>query len=99
MAKKKFHTKKKMTIPLAIVAGFAAPASVVWPIARTGDIGGAIKATGKIMTGWDSDNNRWDMNLFKRGALPVAIGFGIHKLAGKFGVNRALASTGLPFRI
>jgi len=31
------------------------------------------------------------------GLMPLAVGVLVHKVAGRLGINRAIASTGIPF--
>lgn len=91
---------KKTTIPLAVVAGFAPLAVDTINTVRDPNQG-----FGQIphVLGWHLLGiNTWDNNKFEFGRLvkgwsPIIAGIVAHKLAGKFGVNRMLASAGVPF--
>lgn len=48
------------------------------------------------MLGYNPDTKVWAIGNAKLGIIPLVVGIGIHKLAGKFGINRALANAGIP---
>ncbi len=95
MAKKRNGNKKRgMTIPIAVVAGFA---PLVGNVLSTP---GGIEPKGwmltQAMTGFDTRTREfWLPNLWK-GAFPILIGIFAHKVASRLGVNRALAGAGIP---
>jgi hypothetical protein len=86
---------RKMTIPLAVVAGFAPPATYLWS-QRSGGIGNVGNEMGKIFTGWDGYSHTWNANYLKWGLLPIGIGVVVHKVSNMLGVNRQLAAMGIP---
>lgn len=91
--------KPKMTIPVAVIAGFA-PLGVnaaIW-VRDLGWTKGLGTAAGTL-TGYDYATGKWNMALMRFGALPIFIGVIVHKLANRFGLNRQLARTGLPIRL
>jgi hypothetical protein len=45
----------------------------------------------KHMTGFDTESGKWSWNEFSRGGGPLLLGFLVHKLATKLGINRALS--------
>ena len=47
-------------------------------------------------TGWSFVNNQWYGDNLMRGLLPLAIGLGLHFVASKLGVNRALGRARVP---
>lgn len=100
MAKKKATRRRRN--------GFTIPVAMAFPILTVGtDYVEDIQSmgfkeatrwlTGKL-TGYYAQPNwpDWRAKHMKHAALPIAVGFGIHWLAGKFGINRALARTGIP---
>jgi hypothetical protein len=102
MARKRtMHHKKKFTLPLAIVAGFAGG-----PVASTvnqanrygGDYMKAILWEGGSLVGYDTENSRYAgiSQMQKAGYLPLAVGFLVHFAAQKFGINRMIARAGIP---
>jgi hypothetical protein len=100
--KRKIHSKKKFTLPLAIVAGF-----VGGPVAATinqknrysGDWGRAILWEAGSLGGYDTENSVYAGigQMKKAGYIPLAVGFGVHWMASKFGVNKMIARAGIPF--
>jgi len=97
MAKKKSKRRSRPTIPLAVVAGFAAPARIIYRESLANGIEGGAAATGRIFTGYDSTRGVWDFRQLQFGFAPVLVGFGIHKLASLVGINRALGAARIPF--
>ena len=97
MAKKKTKRRARPTIPLAVVAGFMAPARIIYRESLSNGIEGGVAATGRIFTGYDSTRGVWDFRQLQFGFGPVLMGFGIHKVATMLGVNRALGAARIPF--
>lgn len=93
--------RPKMTIPLAVVAGFAPVATSTYTHGRQYGITGpegAVSEFSRTMIGIDPNNmnagfQAWRM---KWGLLPVVIGLVVHKAAGYFGINRMIAKAGVP---
>lgn len=102
--KKRWYHKPKMTIPLAIVAGFIPGVSNVVTHFKNDGIEGAGAEASRIFLGYAS-TNKYGYNdkigfhpyLLKYGTLPVVAGFMAHWLiGGKLGVNRMLGRMGIP---
>jgi len=87
--------KTKLTIPVALVAGMLPGAWRLW--AHRQDFSTITNEAGRIYLGYDSWTGSWDFGTLRFGTLPIAIGYGVHFLAQKLGINRAIARTGLPF--
>lgn len=88
---------KKMTLPLAVVAGLL-PGGVA--VVETGSKSGwmmGARTAGLIYTGYDYTTGKFSLANMRLGLMPLAVGVGIHKLAGMLGINRAIAATGIPF--
>jgi hypothetical protein len=94
---KRHHSKAKMTIPLAIVAGFVPLASNAWTRFQREGIAGLGRELPADLIGIDPTSGVWNMKWLMRGTVPILGGFVIHKLAGKLGINRALGKAGIPF--
>ena len=94
---KRFSRKSKMTIPLSIVAGFAVPAAkLASDYTKYKDINVTTRQLGQFFTGYDWTSGAWSSQSLKFGLMPVLAGFMVHKLAGRFGINRALGAAGIP---
>lgn len=87
---------KKMTIPLALVAGMAPITLGTINYIRGGgsDVGGYFTSR---MIGFQPWDGKWSFTKFKQGGLPIIVGLAIHKIASRLGINRAIASAGIPF--
>jgi len=84
-----------MTIPVAVVAGFALPVSRSFGVYGTHGFNGVANELMKSFTGYANDGT-WDFQRLKFGTLPVVLGITVHKVMSALGVNRLLASTGIP---
>lgn len=101
MAKKKNGRRRKngFTIPVALVA------PLIWPIQKayhiyteTGSFESGIRNYFAYYTGWTGNPaSSWEPSYLKYGLAPLAMGFVAHKVAQKAGINRMLASAGVPF--
>lgn len=87
---------KKMTFPLAVIAGIAPGVSAVVTTATSAGWQQAARTAGFIYTGYDYTTNKWSLRNMQLGLMPLAVGVIIHKVAGMLGINRALAATGIP---
>lgn len=94
--KAKQHHKKSFTLPLAVLAGFAPPLMRAADAWKAGSWTDGVKRLGMDMTGFDS-TGKFSVGNLQYGLLPVTVGIVVHKLASTFGINRALASAGIPF--
>jgi hypothetical protein len=95
---------KKTTISLAVLAGFAPTAAFALEGFRVGgDQGGLTEAAHRItmrLTGYEWKGGGWHAGELFKGLGPLLLGAGVHKLANRFGINRMIASAGIPlFRI
>lgn len=89
---------KSMTIPLAPLAGLAVGMLPVAQSLMAGKADSAMSSLVYAYTGWRTWDNTWSWRGLERGLLPLAVGAIVHKvIGGKLGVNRALASAGVPF--
>jgi len=91
--------KRKLNIPLALVAGVAA--GVADPIQRVlnGNISGALRHLAMHYTGIDPETGSFKLDNLKIGLLPLVAGVLVHKFVGgsPLNVNKALANAGVPF--
>jgi len=97
MAKKKKRRSRQLTVPLSMVAGFT-------PLIASGVRGWqaeTFRGAGKEMlyglTGYDIDTHQFNQAFMWNGTYPILLGTIIHKVAGRLGVNRMIAATGIPF--
>lgn len=93
----KRRSSSGLTIPIAVVGGLIPP---TMSIASKFPVGGlplmGIEAS-RILTGYDPNTGEWNWRWLKVGLLPIALGALVHRfVGGKLGVNRALASAGIP---
>jgi len=96
----KRHSKAGMTIPLAVVAGFAPLAlGEIGAVRRAlaGDTAGAAQQAVIYATGYNTDTKSFHWPTFMGSYGPILAGMVVHKLAGRLGVNRALGKAGVPF--
>ncbi len=92
--RRSFRRAKKMTIPMAVVGGFVPTALGVW--SRRSD---ATEIGNFLQRGWtgiEPGTGKFNMANLRLGAFPVLAGFLVHMIAGKLGVNRAIARAGIP---
>jgi len=92
------HRSKKMTIPIAPLAGIMGAPGVGYAVNAA--IAGSYEEMFrniKSLVGVDG-NGRFDFNLLKINMTPIVAGLAVHKLVGgKLGVNRALAAAKIPY--
>lgn len=91
--KKKSHRKRRLTIPLALAAGFA-PGAVV--LSRQKSLEAAGKEASRIYLGWDVDKGDFWARRLQKGLFPIFAGALVHRAANMVGINRALAAAGVP---
>jgi len=93
---------KHMTIPLAVLAGFTPIALDVLelPLKNPGDIANWKEGANRLVMGFTSYDPRTKtfghFDYLAKGLGLVLLGMAAHKVANKMGVNRMLASTGIP---
>jgi hypothetical protein len=104
MAKKqKVRRSKQFSIPLAIVSGFAPLVYTTYKHTQWNGFGGeegGMDVFVRSLTGFSPNTAYGKVWEFKRmlwGAIPILGGFMVHKIAGRIGINRAIASAGIPF--
>ena len=95
--KKKSRNHKKLTIPVAVLAGFLPGATASISDFSTYGMKGAGVMIARRYIGFDSKSNRFIPSLMWGGTFPLLLGLIVHKAAGMLGVNRALAYAGIPF--
>lgn len=88
------HHRRGFTLPLAVVAGFSPAVVDLW--SHRSSLTTLGQETAKIFTGWDTATSTFHIDYLKTGLLPVVLGVGAHKLASLLGINRMIASTGIP---
>jgi len=104
--KSKSKRRKSTTIPIAVLLG--ASAGLINPIARAASgqaswdwaVRDAVANYTGVVTGYDSSGNfvsYFSFDKLKQGLLPLFVGTGVHILASKLGVNRALGRAKVPF--
>lgn len=92
---KKRSSRRKLTIPLAIVGGLTPVVVGVYNRRSSGAEMAAYLQKG--FTGVDPSTGSFNLANLRLGMVPVLSGVLVHKLAGMLGVNRAIGRTGLPF--
>jgi hypothetical protein len=91
------HRAKKMTIPLAIVGGFVPMGSDLVSAYKVGGIEAMLGHVSLCTTGYDPADGKWKpMFAAKYLYGPVLLGAFVHKAANRLGINRMLASAGVP---
>jgi len=101
--KRRRSYKKKTTLPLGIVVPMATTGVAAVSYAFDSNSSPQVTAMrmgdylGSSMTGYSVVANDFKAWRLKNGLLPLGIGFGVHKVATKLGINRMIASAGIPF--
>ena len=86
----------KMTIPVAVVAGFTpllARAIDGW---RGNGVVGVGDGVLSGLTGYSVFDHKWHSDIMLQNLGPIVAGFGVHWLAGRLGINRALSRAKVP---
>lgn len=83
-------------LPIAVIAGFAPLVYHVYDGARINGFSGAMRYLTMDTTGYDLDSKTWNFGDLVKGWTPILAGFVVHKMAGVFGVNRALGRAKIP---
>lgn len=92
--KRRRHSRPKFTLPVAVVAGFVPLAVGTWN--RRSSATAMSQYLSGALTGYVPGQG-WNPALLKDGALPIILGIMAHKVAGRLGLNRAIARAGVPF--
>lgn len=92
-------SRPKATLPLALVAGFTPlGVDIVKTVTTPGMGAGQIPHTlAWHLGGYNTWDNSFSFSRLAQGWAPILIGFGVHKLANKLGVNRMIARAGVPW--
>lgn len=86
-----------MTIPVAVIGGLLPAAGALIEANRSGGMGGVLQWSSILTTGYDPADGSWKPGIaFRKLYGPLALGFVVHKLAGRLGINRALGRAGVP---
>lgn len=90
--------KRKLNLPIAIIAGLGAGMADPIKDVINGNIPGALKTMSARYTGYSPRSGTWSPEFLKKGLLPLVAGILIHKFVGgaPLNVNKALASAGVP---
>lgn len=98
--KSRVHHKRKVTIPLAIVAGFIPAINDVRTTTNSAfPVWDAAMHTGAGLLGWDTIGKKfvgWTQ-MRAAGTPGIIMGFAAHWLAQKLGLNRMIARAGIPW--
>lgn len=97
--KKTRRRKSGFTVPIAVAAPIAMIGARAIKEASEHGVSDGMNVLTKGLIGYQSDPNypAWKLGRMKEGMLPILIGAVVHKVAGKVGINRALAQAGIPF--
>jgi hypothetical protein len=93
---KAVHHAKKMTLPLAVIAGLLPGVAVTATAVKNSGWMMGTRVLGLSYTGFDYQTGTFSLNSMKSGLLPLFIGTLVHKAAGMLGINRAIAGAGIP---
>jgi len=103
-ARRGYRRVKKMTLPIALIAGTIPGLSRLWthfqnPSLHAQPNGFAAMGVeaGRIYLGLDTRNGKFNVGWMSFGTGPILLGGIVHKfIGGTLGVNRMLARTGIP---
>lgn len=100
VVKRATRRASKMTVPLAIVAGVAPTLMFAYDGFKIGGSeGGVGEAAHRLtmrLTGYEWKGGVWSFGELTKGWAPILAGVVAHKMANRFGVNRMIASAGIP---
>tara|TARA_Y100000310_G_scaffold303899_1_gene342604 strand:+ start:600 stop:938 length:339 start_codon:yes stop_codon:yes gene_type:complete len=94
--KAKVRHKRKFTLPLAAIVGFAPLINLTWHNFQAGGAEQAFATATRIMTGYDPRNGQFHFGELRYGLAPMLMGLMIHKGAQMLGVNRMLSNANVP---
>lgn len=101
MAKTKAAKRRRsrgFTIPVAVIGGFIPLLSNTMGHYKSYGWNGASRYMTMALTGFDPQDRNFNFGRMGMGLFPIMGGILVHKLVGgRLGVNRMLASTGLPW--
>lgn len=90
------HHRARFTLPLAVIGGFVPLGVAVGQSLAAGSPAQAADEVVKGLTGWSPTEHRWNFTYLKNGAAPIALGFLVHWIASRVGINRALGRARVP---
>lgn len=96
-SKSKRRSRKKFTLPVAVIAGFLPGVGASISDFQTYGMKGATTMMSRRYIGFDPQSNTFRPGMMWGGTFPLLLGLIVHKVAVIMGVNRALASAGIPF--
>lgn len=91
--------RQGFTLPIAVLAGFVPGLIKTWEHWQMCGMSCAAREAGRIYTGIDFWEGKFNFQWMMHGTLPIIAGILIHRFVGGgfLGVNRALARAGVPF--
>lgn len=89
--------KRSPTLPLGLVFGLLPMVAEPIMVGLKGDLWGAAAHGVKNTTGYNLWDKKFYFNDLKATWLPFIMGIILHRVAVKFGINRQLASAGIPY--
>lgn len=96
MAKRKSY-RRQMTLPVATLAGLGIGIAPSIASLMAGDYVGAFDGLAWRYAGYNNSTKKFDVNGLMQGLLPLVGGALVSKfIGGTLGVNRKLASAGVP---
>jgi len=99
-AKRKHHSRPKMTISLAVIGGLAPTAYSTYYGYKSDGARGAMGNLGMRLTGYDFRDGKFKLQELWNGVGPLLLGGLVHKMANQMGLNRMISKAGIPvFRI
>lgn len=89
---------RKLSLPLALIAGVGAGVAQPIQFMMAGDIEGGLNRLTKNYTGYNPRDGSFDIMNLTGGLVPLILGALVHKYVGGYplNVNRALANAGVP---
>ena len=92
------HRRHGLTIPVAMIAGFAPLVSITYTGYKAGGLNGAVSNAVTSVLPYDPINKKITFANLGYGLFPMIAGMMVHKIVGgTLGVNRWLASSGIPW--
>lgn len=95
-SKGKSH-RKKLTIPLAPIAGFVPLTLTAVTTYQSYGPSAALNEVSSALTGYNRNDGKWFFSRMLKGWTPIIAGFTVHAIASRLGFNRMLGRMGVPF--
>ena len=93
---KRTRSKASFTIPMGVIGGFVPLGLFAYEGFKVGGLPNAGGRIAQRLTGWDYAHNTFVWSEIAKGWGPIIAGVVAHKLANRFGINRALGRAGVP---